>query len=61
MWKFLDEVTKAKLCHWADSVDVQLEALRGFEFPDIVLNTVRRSETEISDVSLKTMIESVSE
>ena len=58
-WKLPDEVGKAEFHHWADSIDVQLEAVHGFEFLDIVLDKVRRSETEINETFLKTISECV--
>ena len=41
VWKLPDEVGMAELRHWVDSVGVQLEAVHGFNLPDVVCNRVQ--------------------
>ena len=59
VWKLPDEVGKAEFRRRADSVDVQLEAVCGFKFPDVVVDKVRRSEMVINETWLKTSIETM--
>ena len=36
VWKLVDGVTKPDFRHWIDSIDIQLEAIHGFIYPDLV-------------------------
>ena len=38
VWKLPDGVSKPDFRHWADSVGLQLEAIHGFAYPDLVLD-----------------------
>ena len=34
VWKLPDNVSKPDFRHWLDSVDIQMEAIYGFVYPD---------------------------
>ena len=38
VWKLADGVSKPDFRHWVDFVDLQLEAIHGFAYPDLVLH-----------------------
>ena len=48
MWKLPDQVTKQEFRHWLDAVDTYLSAAQNFEFPEVVLDKVRRHESEVN-------------
>ena len=47
VWKLPDDVSKVQFRHWANAVDLQLEAVHGWRHADIILNRVKRSEDPI--------------
>ena len=49
MWKLPDQVTKHEFCHWLDDIDTNLAAAQHFEHPEVVLDKVKRFESEISE------------
>ena len=42
-----DQVTKHEFRHWLDAIDTNLAAAQHFEYPEVVLDKVRRFEGEI--------------
>ena len=61
MWKLNDNVSKPDFRHWLDSVDLQLEAIHGFAYPDLVLEKVKRLPTEVTAKALKKLIADINE
>ena len=61
IWKLANGVSKVDFRHWIDAVDVNLEAVHGFDKPDLVLNRVRRMPTEVTKESLRLCIKSMNE
>ena len=51
MWKLPDQVTKHEFRHWLDAVDTYLATAQNFEYPDVVLDKVRRSEGEVNQLN----------
>jgi hypothetical protein len=54
-------VSKPDFRHWADSVDLQLEAVHNFVFPDLVLEKVKRLTSEVTEASLGQIIAKINE
>ena len=48
VWKLPDQVTKHEFCHWLDAIDTNLAAAQHIEYPEVVLDNVRRLEGEIT-------------
>ena len=48
MWKLPGQVSKQEFRHWLDAVDTYLSAAQNFEFPEVVLDKVRRHESEVN-------------
>ena len=40
IWKLAEGVSKPDFRHWLDSVDTALEAVHGFDYPDLVLQQI---------------------
>ena len=59
VWKLADKVEKADFRHWLDAIDVQLEAVHQFKYPELILKKVRMREEEITDDVLNEIRESV--
>ena len=55
-WKLADKVSKLVFRHWVDAVDMSLEAIHGLNSPKVILDLVRREETEIAKESLEVII-----
>ena len=56
MWKLADGVSKPDFRHWLDSVEIQLEAIHGFVYPDFVFEKMKRLPTEVTAASLSQAI-----
>ena len=56
VWKIPENVSKPDFRHWLDAVDIQLEAIHGFQFPDLVLGKIKRSTTVITKEILEVII-----
>ena len=41
-WKLPDQISKADFRHWIDAVDLQLEAVHGLPYPELILDKIRR-------------------
>ena len=52
VWKLQDNVTKLDFRLWLDAIDLELEAIHGFAYPDLVLMKVKRFPTEILEAAL---------
>ena len=61
VWELHDNVTKLDFRHWLDAIDLQLEAIHGFAYPDLVLEKVKRFPTEINEAALTTIIKSIND
>ena len=61
VWKILDNVSKADFRHWLDTVDAHLESIHMLQYPDRILEKVRRQETEITQESLSKIIDMVND
>ena len=61
VWKLSDNVSKPDFRHWLDSVDLQLEAMNGFAYPDLVLEKVKRLPTEVAAQALENIIADINE
>ena len=48
VWKLADSVSKADFRHWIDAMDIQLEAVHHFSYPEVSLDKIRRQEHEIT-------------
>ena len=48
MWKLPDQITKHAFRHWLDAMDTYFAAAQHFEYPEVVLDKVRRFEGEIT-------------
>ena len=56
VWKIPENVAKPDFRHWLDTVDIQLEAIHGFQFPNLFLEKIKRQATEITRASLMQII-----
>ena len=56
VWKLADKVSKLDFRHWVDAVDINLECIYGLHNPEVMLDLVRRKETEITKESLERII-----
>ena len=61
VWKLANGVLKPDFRHWITAVEINLEAVHGFEKPDLVLDKIRRCQTEITADSLDTIIEEIND
>jgi len=61
VWQIPAGVSKPDFRHWADSVDLQLEAVHNFVFPDLVLEKVKRLTSEVTEASLGQIIATINE
>jgi hypothetical protein len=61
VWQIPAGVSKPDFRHWADSVDLQLEAVHHFVFPDLVLEKVKRLTSEVTEASLAQIIAKINE
>ena len=52
VWKLADKASKLDFRHWVDAVDINLECIYGLNNPEVMLDLVRREETEITKDSL---------
>ena len=53
VWKLSDNVSKPDFRHWLDSVDLQLETIHGFVYPDLVLEKVKRLSADVTAKALE--------
>ena len=60
MWKLPDQVTKQEFRHWLDAVDTYLSAAQKFEFPEVVLDKVRRHTDEVNQSNWAALMASAS-
>ena len=51
MWKLPDQVTKHEFRHWLDATGIYFAAAQHFEYPEVVLDKVRRYEGEITQLN----------
>ena len=61
VWKLPDQVTKQEFRHWLDTIDTNLDAAQHFHYPEIVLDKVKRFESEINSASWMTIVASADE
>ena len=61
VWQIPAGVSKPDFRHWADSVDLQLEAVHGFAYPDLVLERVKHLTSEVTATSLGQIIAKINE
>ena len=47
VWKPPEDVTKVQFRHWANAMDIQLEAIHVWKCANYVLNWIKRSDDEI--------------
>jgi hypothetical protein len=59
VWKLVDGVTKPDFRHWIDSVDIQLEAIHGFVYSDLVLGKIKRMTTEVTPALVRKAIDEI--
>jgi len=59
VWQIPAGVSKPDFRHWADSIDIQLEAVHGFVFPDLVLEKVKRLTSEVTEAALMQIIKNI--
>ena len=52
VWKLPDGVSKPDFRHWIDSIDIQLEAIDGFVYHDLVFEKIKRMPTEVTPMLL---------
>ena len=52
VWKLPDGVSKPDFRHWIDGIDIQLEVIHGFVYPDLVFEKIKRLPTEVTVASL---------
>ena len=52
VWKLPDGVSKPDFRHWIASIGIQLEAIHGFVYPDLVFEKTKRLPTEVTAASL---------
>ena len=48
VWKAADGISKADFRHWVEAIDNNLEAIHGWNKADLVLDRIRREETEVN-------------
>ena len=48
VWKLADSATRPDFRHWCDTIDSNLDAVHHLPYPEILLDKVRRSKTEIN-------------
>ena len=56
-----ENVTKQEFRHWIGTADTNLDAAHHFEFPELVLDKVKRSEVEVSASNWSAVLEKVNE
>ena len=56
VWKLPDHVSKQEFRHWLDAVDTYLSAAQNFEFPEVVLDRVRRHPDEVNQSNWATVM-----
>ena len=61
VWKLSEAVAKPDFSHWLDSIDNQLDAVHGFEYPDLVFAKIKRLPTEVTAASLAQIIVDINE
>ena len=61
VWKSADKVSELDFRHWVDAVDIHLECIYGRNNPKVMLDLVRREETEITKDSLEKIIKKACE
>ena len=61
VWQIPVGVSKPDFRHWADNVDLQLEAVHNFVFPDLVLEKVKRLPNEVTRESLAQIVEQIND
>ena len=59
VWKLVDGVTKPDFCHWIDSIDIPLEAIHGFVYPDLVFERIKRMPAEVTPALLMKAIDEI--
>ena len=61
VWKLPDNVSKPDFRHWLDTVDIQLEAIHGFQYPDLVLERIKRLPNEVTGELLSQVITKIND
>ena len=59
VWKLVDGVSRPDFRNWSDSIDIQLEAIHGFVYPDLVFEKINRMPTEVTPMLLLKAIEEI--
>ena len=61
VWKLQDGVTKPDFRHWLDIIDSNLDAAHHFQYPEIVLDKLRRFDKEVTAANWREIIEQANE
>ena len=61
VWKLPEEVGKPEFRHWIEAVNLQLEAVHGFDHPEHVLNRVRLSTQPITQEVFDAILDKVND
>ena len=56
VWKLPEHVSKQEFRHWVDTIDTNLDAPHGFNYLEMVLDKVKRSEVEVNEGNRKLII-----
>ena len=61
VWKLADGASKPDFRHWVDSVDLQLEAIHSFAYPDLELEKINRLTSEVTEAALMKIIKDIND
>ena len=61
VWKLPDNVSKPDFRHWLDTVDIQLDAIHGLQYPDLVLEKIKRLPSEVTGELLSQVITKIND
>ena len=59
VWKLGEKVEKADFRHQLDAIDLQLEAIHQFKYPELILKKITMSEDVIDDIMFNEIREQV--
>ena len=61
VWKLPDDVSKLDVRHWLDTVDIQLEAIHGLQYPDLVQENNKRLPNDVTGELLSQVISEIND
>ena len=61
VWKLQDGVSKPDFRHWLDTIDSNLDAVHHFQYPEIVLDKLRRFDKDVTAANWRDIIDQANE